>query len=73
MTNKSLDILVGKFLIEKINIDNIRLIFFIFFLAFLLIYSSHSVDSKVYEISQLNRIEKEKQMAKEGYLIPNID
>ena len=54
MTNKIIDILVGKFLIEKINIDNIRLIFFIFFLAFLLIYSSHSVDSKVYEISQLN-------------------
>ena len=26
-----------------------------------------------YEISQSNRIEKEKQMAKEGYLIPNFD
>ena len=54
MTNKIIDILVGKFLIEKINNDNIRFIFFIFSLAFLLIYSSHSVDSKVYQIGQLN-------------------
>ena len=54
MTNKIIDILVGKFLIEKINNDNIRFIFFIFSLAFFLIYSSHSVDSKVYQISQLN-------------------
>ena len=54
MTNKIIDILLGKFLIEKINIDNIRFIFFIFSLAFLLIYSSHSVDIKVYKISQLN-------------------
>ena len=54
MTNKIIDILLGKFLIEKINIDNIRFIFFIFSLAFLLIYSSHSVDSKVYKISHLN-------------------
>ena len=54
MTDKIIDILMGKFLIEKINVDNIRFIFFIFSLAFLLIYSSHSVDSKVYEISQLN-------------------
>jgi len=54
MTDKIIDILMGKFLIEKINVDNIRFIFFIFSLAFLLIYSSHSVDSKVYEISKLN-------------------
>ena len=54
MTNKIIDILVGKFLIEKINNDNIRFIFFIFSLDFILIYSSHSVDSKVYQISQLN-------------------
>ena len=54
MTNKIIDILLGKFFIEKINNDNIRFIFFIFSLAFLLIYSSHSVDSKVYQISQLN-------------------
>ena len=54
MTDKIIDILMGKFLIEKINVDNIRFIFFIFSLAFLLIYSSHSVDSKVYEVSQLN-------------------
>ncbi len=54
MTNKIIDILVGKFLIEKINNDNIRFIFFIFSLAFFLIYSSHSVDSKVYQISKLN-------------------
>ena len=54
MTNKIIDILVGKFLIEKINNNNIRFIFFIFSLAFFLIYSSHSVDSKVYQISQLN-------------------
>tara|TARA_X000000368_G_scaffold44389_1_gene31883 strand:+ start:2724 stop:3041 length:318 start_codon:yes stop_codon:yes gene_type:complete len=54
MIDKIIDILMGKFLIEKINVDNIRFIFFIFSLAFLLIYSSHSVDSKVYEISQLN-------------------
>ena len=54
MTNKIIDILVGKFLIEKIKNDNIGFIFFIFSLAFFLIYSSHSVDSKVYQISQLN-------------------
>ena len=54
MTDKIIDILMGKFLIEKIYVDNMRFIFFIFSLAFLLIYSSHSVDSKVYEISQLN-------------------
>ena len=54
MTNKIIDILLGKFFIEKINNDNIRFIFFIFSLAFFLIYSSHSVDSKVYQISQLN-------------------
>ena len=54
MTKKIIDVLIGKFLIEKINFDNVKFILFIFSLAFILIYSSHSVDNKVYKFSVLN-------------------
>lgn len=54
MIKKVIDVLIGKFLIEKINLDNVKFILFIFSLAFILIYSSHSVDNKVYKISALN-------------------
>ncbi len=40
--------------LEKTNIKNVRFILFVFCLALIMIYSSHSVDRKIYDINKLN-------------------
>ena len=61
MSNKIIDIIAGKFILEKTNTRSVRFILFLFFLALLMIYSSHSVDRKVYDINkfknELNSVE----------------
>jgi len=54
MRNKIIDIIAGKFLLEKTNLKSVRFILFIFFLAVVMIYSSHSVDRKIFNINKLN-------------------
>ena len=54
MRNRILDIDVGKFLLEKTNLKTVKFVFFIFFLAIVTIYSSHSVDRKIFDINKLN-------------------
>ena len=49
-----LNILLGKFLIDQINSNNLKLILFVFSMAFTLIFLSHSVDSKIYKINTLS-------------------
>tara|TARA_Y100001970_G_scaffold97613_2_gene122846 strand:- start:1544 stop:1858 length:315 start_codon:yes stop_codon:yes gene_type:complete len=53
MRNKIIDIIAGKFILEKTNTKTVRFILFIFFLAIVMIYSSHSVDRKIYDINKL--------------------
>jgi len=52
-------ILKGKFLISDDSFKNWRVIIFFSFLAIIMIASSHSADSKVHEIAQLNNEVKE--------------
>ena len=54
MRKKILNILLGKFLIDQINSNNLKLILFVFSMAFTLIFLSHSVDSKIYKINTSN-------------------
>ena len=54
MRNKIINIIAGKFLLEKTNLKSVRFILFIFFLAVVMIYSSHSVDRKIFNINKLN-------------------
>ena len=54
MRKKIIDIIAGKFILEKTNIKNVRFILFVFCLALIMIYSSHSVDRKIYDINKLN-------------------
>ena len=54
MRNKIIDIIAGKFLLEKTNLKSVRFILFIFVLAVVMIYSSHSVDRKIFNINKLN-------------------
>ena len=54
MRNRIQDIVVGKFLLEKTNLKTVKFVFFIFFLAIVTIYSSHSVDRKIFDINKLN-------------------
>ena len=54
MRNKIIDIIAGKFLLEKTNLKSVRFVLFIFFLAVVMIYSSHSVDRKIFNINKLN-------------------
>ena len=54
MRKKIINILLGKFLIDQINSNNLKLILFIFSMAFTLIFLSHSVDSKIYKINTLS-------------------
>ncbi len=54
MRKKILNILLGKFLIDQINSNNLKLILFVFSMAFTLIFLSHSVDSKIYKINTLS-------------------
>jgi hypothetical protein len=54
MRKKILNILLGKFLVDQINSNNLKLILFVFSMAFTLIFLSHSVDSKIYKINTLS-------------------
>lgn len=54
MRKKILNILLGKFLIDQINSNNLKLILFVFLMAFTLIFLSHSVDTKIYKINTLS-------------------
>jgi hypothetical protein len=53
------DILKGDFLVNEDSFKNWRFILFIVFLMLLMIASSHSIDKKVMEISELNKEIKE--------------
>ena len=73
MRKKLFDLINGKFIIEKTNQENIRFIMFLFFLAVIMIYSSHSVDTKIYKLNDLSQmlvsvendfIDKRKQVVK---------
>ena len=54
MIKKLFDIINGRFIIEQTNLKNIRFIMFLFFLALIMIYSSHSVDIKIYKLNDLS-------------------
>ena len=54
MIKKLFDIINGKFIIEQTNLKNIRFIMFLFLLALIMIYSSHSVDTKIYKLNDLS-------------------
>ena len=54
MIKKLFDIINGRFIIEQTNFKNIRFIMFLFFLALIMIYSSHSVDTKIYKLNDLS-------------------
>ena len=54
MRNKIIDIIAGKFILERTNTKTVRFVLFVFFLAIIMIYSSHSVDRKIYDINKLN-------------------
>ena len=54
MINKLFDIINGRFIIEQTNPKNTRFIIFLFFLALIMIYSSHSVDKKIYKLNDLS-------------------
>ena len=54
MIKKIIDIVAGKFILEKTNAKTVRFILFIFCFALIMIYSSHSVDRKIFEINKLN-------------------
>ena len=55
MRKKLFDIINGKFIIEKTNQENIRFVMFLFFLAVIMIFSSHSVDRKIYKLNDLSK------------------
>ncbi len=55
MRKKLYEIINGKFIIEKTNKENIRFVMFLFFLAVIMIFSSHSVDRKIYKLSDLSK------------------
>ena len=55
MRKKLFDIINGKFIIEKTNQENIRFVMFLFFLAVIMIFSSHSVDIKIYKLNDLSK------------------
>ena len=59
MRKSIIDILKGRFLVSDDSVKNWRFILFASFLAVLMIASSHSVDKKVIEISELNNELKE--------------
>ena len=54
MRQSLLEILRGSFLVQQGAMRNWRLIIFFFFLAGIMIASSHNIDQKVMEISDLN-------------------
>ena len=54
MIKKLFDIINGKFIIEQTNLKNTRFIMFLFLLALIMIYSSHSVDTKIYKLNDLS-------------------
>ena len=55
MRKKIFDIINGKLIIEQTNLKNIRFVMFLFFLAVIMIYSSHSVDTKIYKLNDLSK------------------
>jgi len=55
MRKKLYEIINGKFIIEKTNKENIRFVMFLFFLAVIMIFSSHSVDRKIYKLNDLSK------------------
>ncbi len=54
MRKKLFDIINGRFIIEQTNLKNTRFIMFLFLLALIMIYSSHSVDTKIYKLNDLS-------------------
>ena len=54
MIKKLFDIINGRFIIEQTNLKNTRFIMFLFLLALIMIYSSHSVDTKIYKLNDLS-------------------
>lgn len=54
MRKKLFDIVNGRFIIEKTNLKNTSFILYLFFLALIMIYSSHSVDTKIYKLNDLS-------------------
>ena len=73
MRKKIFDIINGRLIIEQTNLKNIRFVMFLFFLAVIMIYSSHSVDTKIYKLNDLSKklvmvenefIEKRKEIVK---------
>ncbi len=59
MKKRILDVLRGRFLVNEDAIKNWRFILFLGGLALIMIASSHRVESKVYQISQLDKKVKE--------------
>ena len=55
MRKKIFDIINGRLIIEQTNLKNIRFVMFLFFLAVIMIYSSHSVDTKIYKLNDLSK------------------
>lgn len=73
MRKKIFDIINGRLIIEQTNLKNIRFVMFLFFLSVIMIYSSHSVDTKIYKLNDLSKelvmvenefIEKRKEIVK---------
>lgn len=54
MKNIIIQFVRGSFLLSNDSSKNWSLILFFSFLCLLMIYSSHSVDKKIYEIAQIN-------------------
>ncbi|MDG1398508.1 MAG: FtsL-like putative cell division protein [Polaribacter sp.] len=49
----------GSFLTDESAFKNWRIIIFVMFLMLIIIYSSHSAERKVFEISELNKKKRE--------------
>lgn len=49
----------GSFLTDESAFKNWRIIIFVMFLMLIIIYSSHSTERKVFEISELNKKKRE--------------
>lgn len=59
MKKRILDILKGRFLVNEDAVKNWRFIMFLGLLALVMIASSHRAESKVHQISQLDKKVKE--------------
>ncbi|MCH1547376.1 MAG: S-adenosyl-methyltransferase [Flavobacteriaceae bacterium] len=54
MKNRIIELIRGSFLLNQNSSKNWSFIIFFSFLSLLMIYSSHSVDKKIYKIAQIN-------------------